>query len=379
MNRFVNLHTHSEFSSLDGQATLDEIVAKVKEYQMPGIALTDHGNMVGTYKFWKLCIENDIKPIIGCEFYVVDDRFDKQFQSKSRTHLTVLAKNVQGYRNLCKLSTISYTEGFYYKPRIDWQSLEQYKDGLIVLSGCSSGAIPKAISENNNRKVEELILWFKERFGDDFYLEKQYTGSPFAKKYQESQHIINEALERYAKQFDIKCVVTCDMHYIDAQDVETHEMLLSIGTGTNYSNPDRMSLRDFDLSLQDPKDVIKHFPIEAKNTMEVFDKCDFSFDQVFDFKHIILPKFGDTPKQEWNMLKKLVWDGCKARYHCETSQDMEKIVFEDQSLLERVKYELEVIRAMGYVGYLLIVQDFVNWAKNQGILVGHGRGSAAER
>lgn len=359
-------------------ATLSEIVAKVKELGMPGIALTDHGNMSGVYKFWKICKQENIKPIIGCEFYVANgSRHTKDNSERGRTHLTVLAKNLEGYKNLCKLSTISYTEGFYYKPRIDLESLEEHKEGLIILSGCSSSAISEAIREDDTSKAIELATWFKKVFSDDFYLEKQFHGCPFAPKYWDQQHLVNEYLDVISKKLNIKCVISCDTHYINKEDTEIHEMLLSIGTARNYSDPDRMSLRDFDLSVQDPNEIIKHFPEEAENTIEILDKCDFGFDQMFDFKNIILPKFCDTPEEEYELLKQLTWEGCRKLYNIKNYKDMETITFEGHSLKERISYELDIIKKMGYVGYLLIVQDFVNWAKNQGILVGHGRGSAS--
>ena len=230
MKPFVHLHLHTEYSLLDGAARIKKLVKLAKEYNMPAVAITDHGNMFGTVTFHDACKEAGIKPILGCEFYVADDLHNKNGKQKL-AHLVLLAKNEQGYKNLSMLNTIAYRDGFYYKPRIDYKTLEQYHEGVVCLSACLAGDIPRLIMDEQFEKAEQLIAWFKNLFGEDFYLEIQHNGIA-------DQEIVNAKLREYSKQFGIKLVATNDVHYLMKDDAEMQDVLMCVQMGKTLDDPE---------------------------------------------------------------------------------------------------------------------------------------------
>ena len=232
MQPFVHLHVHTEFSLLDGAARIKKLVKLAKQYNMPAVAITDHGNMFGATRFFDACKAEGIKPIFGTEFYVADDLTVKTGKQKL-SHLVILAKDETGYKNLSMLNTISFRDGFYYKPRIDYKTLEQYHEGLICLSACLAGDVPKLILDEQYEKCEELILWLKNVFKEDFYLEIQHNGIA-------EQEIVNAKLREYSKKFNIKTVATNDVHYLMQEDAEMQDVLMCVSMQKFVDDPDRM-------------------------------------------------------------------------------------------------------------------------------------------
>lgn len=377
MNKFVSLHQHSEWSTLDGLVSVPDLVARAKEYGMPGVALTDHGTMSGVFKFFEECKKQGINPIIGEEFYMAfKDMKSRETEERRRFHLTVLAKNMNGLRNLFKLSSLAYTEGYYYKPRIDEKTLFEYGDDLIVLSGCHSSKISQYLIGDKEKGVEadperakQIALAFKKRWGNDFYLEIQVHGLKGSPRPWNEQIKLNQALIKLSKEIGVKVVLTADSHYLDLEDTETHEVLLCVGTAENYRNPNRWSLRDWDLSFPKPENVYKWCQEEygtteyCENTLEVNDKVNIEW----NYGSYLIPKFDTGKYSEKDYIKLLAWKGLKRKLP-------EKV--NDKEYIERLKLEIDTIDEMGYLGYFLIVQEYVNWAKNQGIGVGPSRGSA---
>jgi DNA polymerase-3 subunit alpha len=369
---FVHLHNHTHYSVLDGLTKVPQLVETVKELGMEAVAVTDHGTMSGVLELYQVAKKEGIKPILGCEFYMaargMEDR-DPQ-KDKERFHITLLAENYEGYQNLCRLITEANLRGFYYKPRIDHETLEKYNAGIICLSGCASGEISEAIAADDLAKAKELIEWHHKVFGDRLYLEMQDHGHPEAPCFWDKQRKVNEGLQKFAKELNLPLVVTCDGHYVHHEDQEAHEILLAVGTADLLSNPKRMSLKDFQLHVVDPRDIIKRwgkdFPEAVSNTKKIADRCQLDI----ELGRILIPKFpcpeGLTEEQH---LHALVAAGAERRY----GKDYTK----NQEIMDRLEYELGVITKMGYNGYFLIVQDFINWGKNQGIIFGPGRGSAA--
>ena len=377
---YVHLHNHTHHSLLDGLTKVDELVARVKDMGMHAVAMTDHGTMSGAIEFYKACQAAEIKPIIGIETYVaartIHDRDPSK--DKARYHLILLAMNNTGYQNLMQLSTIANLEGVYYKPRVDHDLLEKYNEGIIASSACLGGEISEALKNDDYDKAKEVALWYKGVFGDRYYLEIQDHD-----EYPE-QHKVNELIFKLGKELDIKCVLTSDAHYVNASDQEAHEILLCVGTGAYYADQDRMNLTDFHLHVTDPKDIIGRWgeshPEIIKNTKELADRCSIDF----EFGKILIPTF-PTPKgfNEKTYLHKLVWSGLALRYCGKTREEADLLEeaaarkLLEPAVVERVDYELGVIDSMGFNGYFLIVQDFINWGKDQGIVFGPGRGSAA--
>ena len=359
-SKLVLCHLHGSNSALDGLSNLKEAALKLKELGYGGGAITDHGTLSGTYDWYKACNEVGIKPILGCEFYMaINDYKIHDNSEKERTHLTVLAKNKKGWQNLCRLNYLSYKDGFYYKNRIDYKLLFEHKEGLIVLSGCASSQISKYIKNNEFDKAKDLIIKLKEEFKDDFYLELQSHDW-------EPQKKINKFLRQMSKELDIKTLVGADSHYVNHKDQYEHEIILCIGTASNINDKDRMTLKDFDLSIPDPKDLEKEFSLELENSKEVYDKCNFDFKELFD-GHVVLPDFTDKDK-EYDLLRKLVFEGYKKKY---TGNE----TWKGETIQQRIHRELETIKKMDYVGYLLIVSDICRWCKKNDILTGPGRGS----
>ena len=363
MGDFVHLHIHSEFSLLDGANRIKDIPARAKELGMDAIALTDHGVMYGAIDFYKACKKEGIKPIIGCEVYVAPrSRFDKEPNIDNKYfHLILLAKNNQGYKNLSKLVSLGFVDGYYYKPRIDLEILEKYHEGLICLSACLAGAVNQALLNGNNEKAEEVALWHKRVFGEDYYIEIQNNGI-------KEQVLANQKLIMLARKLDIPIVATNDAHYLKREDAYNHEVLLCIQTGKRMSDIDRMRFDTDELYIKSPEEMseyFKAFPDSIENTVKIAEKCNVDF----EFGHTILPNYDVPEKYEthYDFFKELCDNGIRNRYGKNPSKE----------ILDRAEYELGVIQKMGYVDYFLIVWDFIHFAKTHDIPVGPGRGSGA--
>ena len=363
MSEFVHLHVHSEFSLLDGANRIKDLPVRAKELGMKAMAITDHGVMFGVIDFYKACMANGIKPIIGCEVYVAPrKRTDKDPNIDARyNHLILLAKDNEGYKNLTKLVSIGFTEGFYYKPRIDKEVLEKYHKGLICCSACLAGELPQAILKGDMLEAEKTAMWFKNVFGEDYYLEIQNNGI-------NEQVLVNQKLVELSHKLDIPLVATNDSHYLKKEDAYNHEILLCIQTGKKITDDDRMKFETDELYIKSPEEMSSYFsgvPEAIENTVKIADKCNVTF----EFGHTILPNY-DVPEEfetHYDYLKKLCDDGIKNRYGENPSQE----------IIDRENYELEVIKKMGYVDYFLIVWDYLHYAKTQNIPVGPGRGSGA--
>lgn len=378
---YVHLHNHTQYSLLDGLTRVPQLMEKMKQLDMKAVAMTDHGTMSGAIEFYKEAIHHEVKPLIGIETYVAARKHtDKDpTKDKSRYHLILIAMNDVGYLNLMRLSTIANLEGFYYYPRIDHDLLEKYSEGLICLSACMSGEVADALKNNQPDRAEETAAWYKSVFGDRYYMEVQDHGHPDNPKHNVEQQTINEGVLKIADKLDIPAVVTCDAHYLDPDDEEAHEILLCVGTGSFLSDEKRMSLKDFPLYVEDPNHIIERWkdrPDLIKNTSAIAERCEVNI----ELGTYRIPKF-DVPKSETeeSYLHKLTYSGLIKRY---TDSEPVKDVQAAKKLLppeivERAEYELGVIARMGFNGYFLIVQDFINWGKDKGIVFGPGRGSGA--
>ena len=363
MSDFVHLHIHSEFSLLDGANRIKDLPVRAKELGMKAIALTDHGVMYGAIDFYKACKKEGVKPIIGCEVYVaLRSRFEKEAGIDNKYyHLILLAKNNQGYKNLSKLVSLGFVDGYYYKPRIDKEILEKYHEGLICLSACLAGEINQKLLYGTQEEAEESALWYKNLFGEDYYIEIQNNGI-------REQVLANQKLIQLARKLDIPLVATNDAHYLKKEDSYNHEVLLCIQTGKKMSDEDRMRFDTDELYVKSPQEMSEYFsnfPDAIENTVKIAEKCNVEF----EFGHTILPNY-DVPKEfatHYDYLKKLCDDGLKERYGENITEEIE----------QRAEYELSVIKKMGYVDYYLIVWDFIHYAKSVGIPVGPGRGSGA--
>ncbi len=363
---FVFLHTHSHYSLLDGLGKPGKIVEKAKDYGCEAVAITDHGAMYGVIEFYKAAKEAGIKPIIGVEAYIAPRTLkDKVSKLDSNPyHLCLYAKNLEGYQNLMKLTSIAHLEGYYYKPRIDKKTLKKYSKGLIGSSACLIGEIPRLILSGDEDGAKNALAEYQDIFGkDDFYLEIQDHPDI------ENQAIANKGVIQLAKQTGAPLVATCDSHYVDKEDREAHDVLVCVQTGKTVDDEKRMTY-DGDFSLRDPQDLAKAFkdtPKALTNTKKLADKCNLEI----PFEENLLPIFklpkGETPD---SYLKKMCQKGLSKRYLNVKGEDKKK-------LEERLDYELSTISKMGFSSYFLIVADYTKWAKRQGIMVGPGRGSAA--
>jgi len=383
---FVHLHNHTFHSVLDGLTKINDLVDKVKEFGMEAAAVTDHGTMSGILDYYKTAKKAGIKPILGIETYVAArSRFDRDpAKDKQRFHLTVLAMNNTGFHNLMKLSTQANLEGMYYKPRIDHDLLEELNEGLIVMSGCASGELGVALKEDDYDRARDIAKWYKSILGDRYYLELQDHGHPKSNTHWDVQAKINEGLIKLSKELDIEMVVTCDGHYLTHDHQDAHEILLCVGTGSYLSDEKRMSLKDFELHLTDPRDIIAHwgeeYPEVIRNTKKVADRCNVEI----ELGRILIPKYPlPEGENEHSYLLRLTYQGLLQRYNGASKEEAEKLDPDDiipqlsDEVRQRAEMELGVMSNMGYEGYFLIVQDFINWGKSKGIVFGPGRGSAA--
>lgn len=383
---YVHLHNHTQYSLLDGLTKVPELIDYVKDKGMNAVAMTDHGTLSGVIDFYKEATNKEVKPIIGMETYVAPRKHtDKEAgKDKINYHLILIAMNKAGYQNLMKLSTIANLDGFYYKPRIDHDLLEKYNEGLIVLSGCIGGEIGDSLRNGLDKEALEIARWYKKVFGDRYYIEVQDHGHPDHPSSWDEQVAVNKKLLDLSKKLGINAVVTCDAHYLKHEDQEAHEVLLCVQTGSFMSDKKRMSLADFELHVTDPEEIISRWgksnPELVTNTRAIADRCQVDI----DLGGILIPKF-DVPdgETEKSYLHKLVWRGLAWRYGAVLEKEASRLTVEHaqktlpKDKLDRAVYELGVIDSMGFNGYFLIIHDFINWGKQQGIVFGPGRGSAA--
>ncbi|KUJ90354.1 MAG: DNA polymerase III subunit alpha [Thermoanaerobacter thermocopriae] len=359
---FVHLHVHSEYSLLDGSCRIKDLIAKTKELNMKAIAITDHGVMYGVIDFYKEAVAQGIKPIIGCEIYVAPRSMqDREYGIDNENyHLVLLAKDMTGYKNLMKIVTVASIEGFYYKPRVDREFLKEHSEGLIALSACLAGEVPSYILRGEYEKAKEAALFYDSIFGrGNFYLELQDHGIL-------EQQKVNKELIRLSKETGIPLVATNDVHYLEKKDAKAHEVLLCIQTGKTIDDEDRMSFPTDEFYLKSPEEMENIFSCckEAiENTEKIADMCNVEF----EFNKTKLPKY-DLPEgvDSCEYLRNLCYEGLYKRYKNPSKE-----------VIERLDYELSVIKQMGYVDYFLIVWDFIKFAKDNRIMTGPGRGSAA--
>ncbi|PIP92277.1 DNA polymerase III subunit alpha [Candidatus Wolfebacteria bacterium CG18_big_fil_WC_8_21_14_2_50_39_7] len=362
--KFVHLHTHSHYSLLDGLAKIDDLIDRAKELGMKALALTDHGNLYGAVEFYKKAVKAEIKPILGVETYVAPrSRFEKQAKiDDNYFHLILLAENNLGWKNMIKLITKSHLEGFYYRPRVDKELLREYHEGIIALSACLAGEIPQLILKNNFEQAEKTIKEYQEIFGsENFFLEvSHHPNIPEAVK-------VNDALKKLSKITFAPLVATQDIHYAKPEDAEYQDILLAVQTNNKTSDENRLTMKVEDFSMRSQEQMMESFkdlPEAIENTEKIAERCNVNL----TLNQILLPNF-PLPEQEISAddyLRKLVMERLSNRFEVA-----------DAKVMERLDYELEVIKKTGFADYFLIVQDFVIWAKERGIVVGPGRGSAA--
>jgi DNA polymerase III subunit alpha len=371
MTRFIHLHTHSHYSLLDGLSKIDALVGRAKELGMDAMAITDHGVLYGAIEFYKKATKAGIKPIIGCEMYITDtSRFNKSpgIDTDKRYHLILLATNEQGYKNLVKLVTAAHLEGYYYKPRIDKQLLREHHEGLIALSSCLGSELNQAVLSGNSEKAEKVALEYQEIMGHgNYFIElQQHVKMP-------EQNAMTPKLAALARKIGIPVVATQDSHYTLAEDAQAQDILLAVQTGNTIHDEKRFSMRQDDFSFASADEMAQKFSTLAPdiveeafaNTCAIADRCNLKIE-------LGTPQLPEYPLPEgysepFEYLKALAYDGARRRFGNELSQ----------TITDRLEYELKVIAQTGFSGYFLIVQDFVNWAKQRGIFVGPGRGSAA--
>jgi len=372
MSQFVHLHVHTQYSVLDGMATISGLFKKAAADGQIALAITDHGNMFGVKEFFKNAAKfPEIKPIIGCEVYVSPEgRFSKRGkEDQSSNHLILLAKNKVGYHNLIKLVSYAYTEGFYYKPRIDHELLEKYHEGLIACSACLAGEVPRAILQDDIDKAEELVLWHKQLFGDDYYLELQRhkTNDPLADSgVYPLQMKSAKALIDLARKHDIKLIATNDVHFINADDAEAHDRLICLNTGADLDDMNRMrySKQEWLKTQEEMSELFSDIPEALANTLEIVDKIEiYNIDCEAIMPNFPLPEEFSEPN---DYLQHLTYEGAARRYSEITAE-----------IKERIDFELQTVKGMGFPDYFLIVQDFIAAARKMDVSVGPGRGSAA--
>ena len=357
---FTHLHVHTEYSLLDGASRIEELVLRCKELGMESLAITDHGAMYGVIDFYKAAKKHDIKPILGCEVYVARRKLtDTEPQDRSGAHLLLLAENQTGYKNLMKLSSIGYVDGFYYRPRVDYDTLEQYSEGLICLSACLAGDIPTMLLDGRYNDAKKLALRLKEAFGENnFFIELQDHGIMEQKQ-------TNPDLIKLADEIGVKVVVTNDTHYTLKEDAQAHDVLLCVQTQTQVDDPNRMKFETEEFYLKSPEEMallFPHRPDAIENTNHIAQRCNVDF----EFGEFHFPEFKTDEPDKAAYLKRLAQEGLVQRYDHVT-----------QELKDRLEYEVGTIISMGYVDYFLIVWDFCRYAREIGVEVGPGRGSGA--
>ena len=374
MQDFCHLHCHTQYSLLDGASEIGAMMDKAKADNQSAVAITDHGNMFGVFKFVREAKKRDIKPIIGCEFYLVEDRWKKSFQKSKgekdkRYHQLLIAKNKKGYQNLSKLCSLGFTEGLYSKfPRIDKSLIEKYHEGIIATSCCLGAEIPQLILAGKEDKAEESLKWWLEIFGEDFYIEFQrHRGLESIDDSGMSQEDINQVLLKFAKKYNVKTIVTNDSHYVEEEDFSPHDILLCVNTGSYLSDDKRFKFPSSDFyfkSKEEMNNLFSDMPLAVETTMEIADKVE----HIELERDILLPAFplpeGFSTQEDY--LRHITFEGAKKRYGSI-----------DHIVEERLNFELEVINNSGYPGYFLIVQDLTSVAREMGVTVGPGRGSAA--
>jgi DNA polymerase-3 subunit alpha len=368
-SRFVHLHCHTEYSLLDGANKVDKLFDRIKALKQPAVAMTDHGNMFGAVEFYREAISHGIKPIIGCEIYVAPtSRFERKGVDKGpreyNNHLILLAMNQVGYRNLCKLVTLGYMEGFYYKPRIDKELLQEFNTGLIALSACLQGEVSQALSAGHSEKAKLAAETYASIFGDRYYIEIQDNKLA-------EQEKINRLLVELAKEVSIPVVATNDCHYGEREDFHAHDVLLCVQTGKTVNDDNRLKLETDELYLKSAEEMTRGFDYclgAVERTLEIADRCNVEI----EFGKYHFPTF--TPPREISLddyLDELAHQGLEERLEGVTDPEVRK------SYADRLEYELDVIKRMQFPGYFLVVADFINYAKQSGIPVGPGRGSSA--
>lgn len=371
---FTHLHVHTEFSLLDGSSKIKEITKRAKELGMDSLAITDHGVMYGAIDFYRAALANGIKPIIGCEVYVAPgSRFDKEANAGGDRyyHLILLAENNKGYANLCKIVSKGFVDGFYYKPRVDYEVLREFHEGIICLSACLAGEVQRFLARGDYQAGKEAALRYLDIFGkDNYFLELQDHGIL-------EQKTVNQQLLRLSDELGVDLVCTNDVHYTYADDVEAHDILLCIQTGKKKSDEDRMRYEGGQYFLKSPEemaDLFKYAPQALENTEKIAKRCNVTF----EFGVTKIPSF-PVPKgyTSWTYLKELCENGLHKRYPVFKGEKDENCKLSREELEDRLNYELNTIKSMGYIEYFLIVWDFIHFAKSSGIAVGPGRGSAA--
>lgn len=384
---FVHLHVHTEYSLLDGANRIKDLVARVKELGMNAIAITDHGVMYGAIEFYKECKKQGIKPIIGCEVYTAPrTRFDKEPNIDDKLgHLILLAKNNEGYQNLIKIVSKSFTEGYYYKPRVDLELLKEHSAGLICTSACLAGFISRALLDDEYEKAKSIALQYIDIFGkENFYIELQHNGI-------DEQILANQGLIKLARELGLQMIATNDAHYLKREDSYSHEVLLCVQTGKKMIDEDRMRFGSDEFYIKSPEEMYSNFrnlPEAVENTCKIAERCNVEF----EFGHTVLPNF-DTPNNQdhFEFLRNMCYEGLAKKYDdvrsfvddiknsqaLEIENIIEKIREKFPELSERLEYELSIVNKMGYTDYYLIVWDFIKYAKDNGIPVGPGRGSGA--
>ncbi|MBW2504241.1 MAG: DNA polymerase III subunit alpha [Deltaproteobacteria bacterium] len=374
---YVHLHVHTQYSLLDGAIRIGDLVERAREYRMPAMAITDHGNMFGAIEFYTKAHAAGIKPIIGCEVYVAPgSRFDKSGASSSGDasgHLVLLCKNRTGYRNLCRLVSTAYQDGFYYRPRIDWDLLQENNDGLIALSACLGGELPSLINKGQIEQAKQRAAQMSQIFDRDrLYLELQENALP-------EQAIVNKGLVEIGKDLGLPVVATNDCHYLTREDAFAHEVLLCIQTGKTIDDPTRMRFANEEFYVKTPEEMVDLFkdnPEAINNSVEIAERCNLELDvsgKTYHFPKVPLPA-GQSPAEA---LEKLSQEGLEHRLQAIRRQRPELSKEEEKTYRLRLSEELKIINQMGFPDYFLIVADFINWAKDHDIPVGPGRGSAA--
>ena len=395
---FTHLHVHSQYSILDGAASIKGLVGKAKKDGMTALAITDHGSMFGVKEFWDTCKKEGVKPILGCETYVatrtINDKSDKV--DRSGDHLILLAKNKTGYKNLIKLISAANTKGFYYKPRVDKNLLEKYHEGIIVSSACLGGEVPQHIMKSNIEDAEKTIQWYKSVFGDDYYLELQRHNSEHVELNEniyDNQVLVNKVILELAEKHKVKVIATNDVHFTNAEDADAHDLLICLNTGKDYDDPNRLryTQQEWFKTSKEMNELFGDVPEALKNTQEIADKVEvyelnsapimppFPIPEDFGTEVEYLEKFSETDlkeefgadsfgrmggyekavrvKLEADYLQHLSYIGAKERYGDPIPDDV----------LERIDFELDTIKTMGFPGYFLITQDFINAAKDMGV------------